>query len=360
MFLPDLDGGGAQRTFVNLANAFGAVGVKRCLAVGRSDGPARVWLADDVPLEDLGALRLRQTPRPLRRLIQQRQPALVLSTITDANVVAALAARGLPLRLILRETNSHRTSGDLGWMRRCLAGWAYRRADAVVALSEGVRCELLDDYHLDGSRVHTIHNPVRVDDFREAAATARQQPSPALGEGPLILAVGRLTRQKGFDVLMRAFACLKHAPSRLAILGDGADREPLLRLGSELGVSDRLIMPGFVADLAPWLAHAALFVLSSRWEGFGHVLVEAMASDVPVIATRCPHGPADILRDNRTGVLVPPEEPAALATAMGQLLDDYESAKRLSKAAQSAVGKFSAPRIAGKYIRLFETLVQKQ
>jgi len=197
-----------------------------------------------------------------------------------------------------------------------------------------------------------------VDDLRKAVATARQQPSPVSGEGPLILAMGRLTRQKGFDILIRAFAGLNHASSRLAILGDGADREPLLRLAREVGVADRLIMPGFVTDTARWLAHATLFVLSSRWEGFGHVLVEAMASDVPVISTRCPHGPADILQDNRTGVLVPPEEPAALATAIEQLLGDLERAKRLANAAQSAAGTFSAPQIAGKYIRLFETLVQ--
>ena len=143
---------------------------------------------------------------------------------------------------------------------------------------------------------------------------------------------------------------------RLAILGEGPEREALATLAGELGVSERLIMPGHVAEPAPWFAHAAAFALSSRWEGFGHVLVEAMACGAPVVAFDCPHGPADIVEDGKTGILVPPQDAHALARALDRLIVDREFAGRLRDAGQRAAGRFAAPTIARTYAALFDDL----
>ena len=172
----------------------------------------------------------------------------------------------------------------------------------------------------------------------------------------MVVAAGRLVRQKGFDILLHAFAGMRSGGARLAILGEGPERAGLWKLAGELGVSGRLIMPGHVADPAPWFAHAAAFALSSRWEGFGHVLVEAMACGVPVAAFECPHGPTDILDHEETGLLLPPEDPLALSEALDRLLEDRKLADRLCAAGRAEARRFAAPVIAGQYAALFDSL----
>lgn len=350
LFLPDMDGGGAQRTFVNLANALARDWIDPIVIAGRADGPARSWLDSAVPLVDLGQMRLRTAIPALRRELRRLQPAVVLATIADANVVAWLATRGLPLRLILRETNSLRSRNDIGFLRMRLIASAYPRADAVVALSEGVRQELVDDLGLKSRLTRTIHNPVDV----EAIATSVRCGVPAETPpgGPLVLGIGRLTRQKHFDLLIRSFAALPDRTARLVLLGDGPDRDVLQGLAFALGVADRVMMPGFVTDVAPWLARAQLFVLSSLWEGFGHVIVEAMAAGVPVIATDCPHGPRDIIADGDTGLLVKNDDQAALTAAMARLLSDSGLCSKLAEAGRLAASAFAPARIAARYAEL--------
>ena len=353
-FLSNLGGGGAQRTTINLVRHWPEDRTRPVLAVARGTGAGRPWL-DGIDPVDLGAGRLRRAFLPLRRLIRRRQPELVYSTMVAANILAATSMIGLrrPPLLVARETNSHRARGDLSRAQREAAGWAYRRAAAVVALSEGMRGELIEDCRLEPERVVTIHNPVDVDDFQKRA---RGSAHPWLGEGPMVVAAGRLVRQKGFDILLRAFAQLRTKNARLAILGEGSDREALMRLAGELGMGGRIVMPGHVADSVPWFAHAAAFALSSRWEGFGHVIVEAMACGAPVVAFDCPHGPADIIEDGRTGVLVPPLDGDALAAALDRVLGDGDLAQRLRGAGQAAAMRFSAPLIARAYAALFDDL----
>ena len=353
-FLSDLDGGGAQRTTINLVRHWPYDRSRPTLAVGRVSGAGRPWL-DGIDPVDLGADRLRRVFLPLRRLIRRERPDVLYATMVGANIVAATSMIGLrhPPLLVARETNSHRARGDLSFVQRRAAGWAYRRAAAVVALSEGVRRELIEDYRLEPARVVTIHNPVDVDGFRSRASRAER---PWDGEGPVVVAAGRLVRQKGFDILLRTVAAMRAADTRLAILGEGPERGALATRARELGVSERLTMPGHVADPAPWFAHAAAFALSSRWEGFGHVIVEAMACGAPVVAFDCPHGPADIIEEGETGILVPPQDADALARALDQVLGNRDLAGRLRHAGQRAAMRFSAPAIARTYAMLFDDL----
>jgi glycosyltransferase involved in cell wall biosynthesis len=168
------------------------------------------------------------------------------------------------------------------------------------------------------------------------------------------MGVGRLIRQKGFDRLIRAVADLRRPDVSLVLVGEGPDRDALATQARDLGVA--LSMPGFVRQPMHWLAHADLFVLSSRWEGFGHVIVEAMAAGAPVIAFDCPHGPRDIIVDGVNGLLIPDGDGPALRTAMAGLLDDRKHVARLSAAATKDAARFSSSRIADQYLKLFSSL----
>ena len=353
-FLSDLDGGGAQRTIVNLANKMSELGMHPTLVVARGGGPAQNWLNEHIPLVELGVNRTRYAVMGLRKELLRSQPDVLFATMVDANIVATLASIGLrrQMQLILRETNSHRARGDIQGVRRTLIGWAYRRADAVVALSSGVRKELLSDYQLDDGKVVTIGNPVDVEKLAAARQAAIRNTRPFPTGEPVVIAVGRLTHQKGFDILIKAFAQIKHS-AKLVILGEGPDRGRLIDLAEEEEIVDRLIMPGFVPDPAAWLAHADVFVLSSRWEGFGHVIVEAMAAQVPVIATDCPYGPADIIKNGHNGLLVKEGDPSAMAAAIEELLENKEKAADFKWAAIVDIKKFDVKEIVNQYSNLF-------
>ena len=353
-FLSDLDGGGAQRTTINLVRHWPDGRPRPILAVARASGAGRLWL-DGIDPVDLGAGRLRRAFLPLRRLIRRHRPDIVYSTMVGANIVAAMSMIGIrnPPLLVARETNSHRARGDLSFAQRAAIGRVYRRAAAVVALSEGIRSELMEDYRLEPGRVVTIHNPVDVDDFRSRTSGAAR---PWQGDGPVVVAAGRLVRQKGFDILLHALAGMSAAGARLAILGEGPERHALATLAGELGLTERIIMPGHVADPASWFAHAAAFALSSRWEGFGHVLVEAMVCGAPVVAFDCPHGPADIIEDGKTGLLVPPQDADALTRALDRLIGNPGFAARLRDGGRRTARRFSAPVIARRYAALFDDL----
>lgn len=362
-FLADLGGGGAQRTVVNLINTLRRDEFDVSLAAGRVDGPARRWLRPDRRLLALGAPRARNALMPLRRAIRSERPDVLFATMIDANILAALATVGLNPRpaLVLRETNSHRARDDLGVFQRCGVRWAYPRADRLVALSTGVGRELAEDYRLDQSKVVTIHNPIDVAAWQSRAASARQC-RPPWGDwaegGPVLVGVGRLSRQKGFDLLMRALPWLEDSSVRLVVLGDGPVRGALESLAAELGLAAKVLLPGFVDDPASWLAHADLFVLPSRWEGFGHVIVEAMACGIAVLATDCPHGPADIITDGVDGRLVPPHDPRALAEGIAALLASPGVRSELAAAGQRTARRFACPRIAERYAALLrETAV---
>lgn len=351
-FLPDLDGGGAQRSMLNLAGAFPDFGFNVELILARADGAARAWLPKRVPFRDLGCSRSRQALPHLIRALRAKPPDILFSTMVDANILAWLAnfvVFPCPL-LVLRETNSHRARGDLGRLRRLAIAAAYRRADAVIALSHGVGAELIEDYSIAADRLQVIHNPVS---FAESLATVRPAEMPS---APCFVAAGRLTRQKNFGLLVKAMAILNR-PVSLTILGDGPERTELEQTIRSYGLQDRITLPGFVSNPHDWFQHSAAFVLSSRWEGFGHVLVEAMSAGAPVISTDCPHGPRDIIEHGRTGLLVANTDAYALAAAMAEILDNPTRGRMLAIAARESAGRFSVNKIAGQYASLFQDLL---
>jgi glycosyltransferase involved in cell wall biosynthesis len=199
--------------------------------------------------------------------------------------------------------------------------------------------------------VEVIYNPVITPAIVAQAQRAPDHPWFAPGQPPVILGVGRLTRQKDFFTLIRAFAALRRRrPARLVILGEGEDRPGLEALVAELGVGEDVALPGFRDDAPAWMARSALFVLSSAWEGLPTVLIEALAAGAAVVATDCPSGPREILQEGRLGALVPVGDAPALAAAMERSL-----AAGRTTLPPDALREFTLDAAVDHYLRLIES-----
>lgn len=330
LFIPSLHGGGAERVMVSLANGLAAKGVDVDLVLARKAG---IYLADvspDVRIVNLHAPRTRQTLRPLARYLRQECPATLVSAMNYVNVIASWACRiaKVPTRLVLTEhANLSQLLSDsnpgMAWCLPWLMRPAYARADAIIAVSDGVARDLARRLGCAPDRVHTRHNPIDTATLAAKSSEPLDHPWFAPGAPSVIVAAGRLSPEKDFPTLIRAFALLRaQRPLRLAILGEGGQRQALETQIGELPCKDDILLAGFQANPYTWMSRAGAFVLSSRWEGFGNVLVEAMACGAPVVSTACPSGPEEILDQGRWGRLVPVGNPAALAQAIGQTLAD--------------------------------------
>jgi glycosyltransferase involved in cell wall biosynthesis len=204
------------------------------------------------------------------------------------------------------------------WLVRLL----YPFADAVVSVSRGVEQDLLANVSVAPDRSWVIYNPVVDPTFMLRTDESLNMAWFDEGEPPVLLAVGRLTRAKNYPLLLSAFARIRaRRPCRLVILGEGEQRQSLLSLAQLLGIADDLHMPGFVDNPLPWMRRAAVFVLSSSWEGLPGALIQAMACGSRVVSTDCASGPAEILEQGRWGSLVPVDDMAALASTIEEVLD---------------------------------------
>lgn len=327
IFLPGLYDGGAERTLLHLAKGIAAKGFPVDLVLSRAEGPYMAEIPDSVRMIDLKATRVLMCLPALIRYLRSERPTALLATLY-ANIVAVWARRiaGIPGRVVLNEQNTLSSvsngENDLRWkVYPELAKWFYPWADGVTAVSKGVADDLMQAAKLSPDQVQVIYNPIVTPDLLKKSAAPFEHPWFGKGEPPVILGVGRLTAQKAFDVLIEAFARVrKLQPARLLILGEGEERPMLEELIKQLGLEQDVNLPGFHLNPYPFMAHAALFVLSSRWEGLPTVLVEAMSLRTPVVATDCPSGPREILRNGRYGQLVPVEDANVLALAIQNAL----------------------------------------
>jgi glycosyltransferase involved in cell wall biosynthesis len=357
LLLPDLSGGGAERVFTLLAREFSARGIEVDLLLGRAAGayvgevPSGVRVIPlQAPSARGGSLDLAWSMiAGVRRYLQAGKPTVLMSTLTGTNLVAALAGARLKssTRLVLREANTsaNRRSRLLTLAARQL----YRRADALVAISTGVAEDLVADLGIDAGKVHVIHNPIDAARVRQLAAAPCPHPWLASRRVPVVLGIGRLMPQKGFDLLLRALHKVRQERLvRVLILGDGEERVRLQAMIEQLGLTDAAVLAGFQCNPFPWLARSAVFALPSRWEGFGQVLIEALALGRPVVASDCRSGPSEILDRGRFGALVPCEDSDALAAALLVALRAPPDANLLRARAES----FSLSRQANSYLEV--------
>ncbi|WP_230469862.1 glycosyltransferase [Lujinxingia vulgaris] len=335
LFMPSLGGGGAERVMLTLAGAFARGGDRVDLIVAQGGGAYRNTIPAGVRLIDLQVGRVLRAFVPLTRYLRRERPDGLLSTLAHANVVAALArdAARVDTSVVVREASTVSHSVGLGPKGRLIRGAmrvGYRRADGVIAVSQGVGQALVEAGIVPSSAIATIYSPLDIDAIEEAAKSAPEHPwlkgEPGQRDTPLLLAVGRLTEAKDYPNLLHAMALLINArPARLLILGEGGKRAELEALIKQLGLDEVVQMPGFVDNPYAYMARADLYVMSSRWEGLPTAPVQALAVGAKMVLTDCPSGPREILEGGRWGRLVPVNDAEALARALSEALDDEDA-----------------------------------
>lgn len=354
--IPSLRVGGAAKIALNLSEQYLEEGmdVHIILTDGNSKDPDFSSLPAGLQLHKLPQRRMHHFIRPfinayaLLKYFRKLQPDAILAVRHDATAVSALAwwLYGRKGRFVIREINPITKTLNRNAVMIALIRWAYRGASAVIANSTDVAEALKAKKWLAPAQVHTIDNPVLTKSFYQKAAAKLDDPWLASASSPLIVTIGRLDKMKDQATLIRAFAILrKQCPARLMLIGDGPEAANLQQLVAELNLQADVKLPGAMDNPYPVLKQAELFVLSSRYEGFGNVLVEALSLGKKVISTACTGGPAYILNHGEYGRLFPVGDHEALAAAMSTALaETQEPAALIDRALH-----FSAARIAAAY-----------
>ncbi len=330
IFLRDLQAGGAERNAAILASRLVRDGYRVDLVLARAEGPFLSRLDPAVRLFDLRARRMATSLPGLLRYLRRERPEVLLSKTPLADLTALAAKRllgGRDTRYVITAENDWYAPGvrpDVRQMRLALRliPLAYPWADGIISVSGGVADSLARYSGLPRERLEVIYNPVLGEELFRAREEPLTHPWFAPGQPPVVLAVGRLSKQKDHATLLRAFAPLRaERPARLLILGEGPERGALSRLAEELALGDDVALPGFAPNPFAYMARAAAFALSSRWEGLPNVLIEALACGSTIVSTDCPSGAREILAGGRYGQLVPVADPPALAAALRRALE---------------------------------------
>lgn len=356
ILLHDLRGGGAERVSLNLARGMLDAGRDVDLVLVKVEGDYRGSIPKGVRIIDLGKSNVFKAVPALVRYIRRERPRAILSALTHVNVVlllAKLVARGRALIAVAEHNQiSLKATAGSGFRRRLvyrLMPVLYRFADEIIAVSKGVAADVEAFAGLPAGKVRCIYNPSFDPKILEAAPEEVNHPWLRDDGPPVLLAVGRLHEQKGFDVLLEALALARQQmPMRLIIMGEGGERPRLEALRSRLGLDNAVSLAGFVGNPYAMMARARLLVVSSRWEGLPTVIIEALGCGLPVVSTDCPSGPREILDGGRYGALVPPEDPRALATAIVEALGAPRWADR------SRAEHFSTATATANYLAVLE------
>jgi glycosyltransferase involved in cell wall biosynthesis len=360
-FLTSPNGGGAERAMIAVANNFAAAGMPVDLVFGRADGPYRGDVDRRVRIVDLNVKRLRKMLRPMHRYMRREKPDTVVSALTPCDLVMLFGRRflGWKSKLVISVQNHpvEMSRHSDSWLDRLwpfLIRRSYGAADCVLGISTGVAETVASLLGRSREAVPVIPNPVITPGFTDKLNEEPDHPWFNDGGPPVLLAAGRLTLQKDYPTLFRAFASLlRSRPVRLIVLGEGEGRAELEKLADELGISAQLAMPGFVRNPYCWMKRARLFVLSSRWEGFANVVAEALACGIPVVSTDCPSGPGEILSGGAFGHLVPVGDADALAQALDDALKQPVERDRLVARGMS----YGIEDIAPRYLALIQKAI---
>lgn len=361
-FIHSLSSGGAERVTANLANHWAAKGwhiTIVTLAPLSLDfyelHPAVRRTALELAGESQNVLaglwnNLRRV-RALRQVLRQVQPDIALALMSTANVILALATRGLTNVCAIGSEHTHPPQLPLGAHWGALRRSAYGQLAAVVALTQETA---------DWLRIHTRAQRLPIIPNMALWPLAAQAPrlipeTICVADRHILLAVGRLDKEKGFDWLLEAFTALarKYYNWNLAILGEGPDRRTLETQVQAAGLDGRVFLPGRAGNVGEWYGRADLYVMSSRFEGFPNTLAEAMAHGLPAVSFDCDTGPRDIIRHEIDGLLVPPGDVARLHAALDRLMSDASLRAQFASRAVEVRERFSRERIAGMWEKLF-------
>jgi glycosyltransferase involved in cell wall biosynthesis len=363
--LPSLNGGGAERAAVQVLN--GLSHWERSMFLFERRGPY---------LEDLDrGIELQSAPDPsrvgrwgaFRRFVKQARPQVVMAFLSFASALTAARAAGVGTKVVFNQqtpVSAFLTDADYAWRR----GWrraaftsgtrlAYGAADLIVATSRGVADDLTRNFGVSPDDIRVLPNPVDLAAVRARAAEPLAAGEQLTGSGAVIVAAGRLADAKNYPLLIDAFARVRESiPARLFILGEGELEAPLRRQVSDRRLDAAVTFLGFRSNPWKFIAQADVFALSSHYEGFGNVLIEAMALGIPVVATSSA-GTRDIVEPESNGLLVHTHTVEAFASALHRMLASGQLREGMSRAARHAADRFAAPRVIGEYDSVLQELV---
>jgi glycosyltransferase involved in cell wall biosynthesis len=327
MLLPSLRGDGAVGMMLALAKGFGRYDHRVNLLVVRAVGERSNSMPDGVSVIPLGAKHSVFAVPALARYLRRTKPDILVATEHYSGLPAlyALMLAGTNTRCVIRQDNtwgmdSQRFKGRHKIVTPWMVGRLFRRSE-IVAVSDGVASDFIRHFPQLTNNIQVIYNPVVADELSERSRALPDHPWFAPGQPPVVVAVGRLTAAKGFDLLIDAFARVTATvQSRLLILGEGPDRSALLARIRARDLESACQLLGYQPNPLAFIASASVFVLSSRFEGLPTVLIEALCTNTPVVATDCPSGPREILADGKYGMLIPPNDVGLLAQAITETI----------------------------------------
>ncbi len=356
---PTLAFGGAERVLLTLIATMDRRAYKPVLAALSTTGSYQGEVPDWLRVHDLKRESRFSFPGLIFKMadvLRRERPDIAVAFTGLANLVVLLAHRlaKTGTRIVVTEhinpTQMYASAEEpLGIVKRKMIRWLYPSADQIIAVSQGVRDDLVGNFGLPPEKIAVVYDPVDLRRVRDLGAEPAGHPWFA-SVRPVIASAGRMTSQKDFPTLLRAFAILRRTyPARLVLIGDGPEKNRLRGLAWELGVAEDTAFVGYRPNPYKYMARASVFVLPSKFEGFGLVLVEAMALGVPVVSTCCPSGPEEILRRGADGLLVPVGDHERLASAITRLLIRPDLRAWFSRCGLARAEHFAADRITSQY-----------
>ncbi|MFG6119269.1 glycosyltransferase [Thalassobacillus sp. B23F22_16] len=362
-FIYQLGAGGAARTILNIINNMDREKFTPILVTLDYNGSYESYLDPDVTFIKLDTKRLRSAIFPLAKVIRKEKADIVFSTIPNYNTIAILATiiSGTKAKNVVREAAFLGGSFKAD-LKLKLYGLLYRRASRVIALSHGVKENIVKRYKVQPDKITVIYNPVDIDTIRtmmkKEALPEEHQPIFA-GDDKVLVTAGRMVNDKDHRTLLRAFKQVnERIASRLVILGEGELEQDLKQLANTLGIADKVHFIGFQRNPYLYFHHADAFVLSSKREGFGHVLAEALATGTPIVSTSCRPGAVEVLNNGEFGAMCKVGDEADMAKKIYELLilEENQRAEIVRKGIERT-NDFHARKIAAEYETMFiETL----
>jgi len=338
LLIPHLGGGGAEQVTALLARGLSPLKYEIHLVLISQNAVLPTLVSLSLPpwvtVHALGARRVRSAALPLLRLLRKLRPQVVLSNMFHLNFLVLLLRRffGFSTRILIRQNGTASSAlADLPGYNRLLYRYLYRRADCVVCQSAAMTIDLADNFAVPENRLYVLPNPIDFDAVRSAVPV----PSDAWPDsGPHMLAVGRLSPEKGFDLLIEALSLVRHHfPSAdLVIAGSGSEESSLKALRQALFLDSAVRFTGHVTEPAAYFPAATLFVLSSRHEGLPNALLEAAAAGLPIVSTPASEGLVDLLRQQPGVWITPASTPESIADTLTSALSTLEPGQRFHHA----------------------------
>lgn len=360
ILLPSLGSGGAEKVMVTLANYFVNNGYYVDLLLIKRDGVYFNRLSEKIRIIDLNSSRALFSIPKILRYLKNNSPDVLLSVLTHTNLIAILCKLLFykKIRIVISErtilSNASKNSNRYLFRKVSLiVHLLYPKADSIIAISNGVKDDLIKFAKIDRRKIIVIYNPITFDDrFDSCIDQVVENEIFAIKEFndniPVLISVGRLEKVKNYDVLIEAFNLLKQKRKiKLLILGEGIEQGNIKELITKYHLDSDVFLLGFKQNPIPYLINSDVFVLSSNWEGFGNVIVEAMSTGIKIVSTDCPSGPNEILENGKWGKLVPVNNAKLLAKAIDEIIDEkvvYDVKERAAF--------FSVEKIAKQYLNV--------